>query len=253
MKKSILSLEGVEEFLFRIKFLALAVLLLMLQSCSVDSLLEEEQAMKEQQDLEQRMGPCQPSLGFIDGSNSIHCTNSVTYTLYGVTAISWTVSTNLTIVSSTSTSITVVRNNAPQPAETFIQANLANGQMIKKVVTVAGPPTPPNGNYPVMWGPSLLKSYQVEDFEVPVGTNYLTAQWSIWSSTMGNVSHYFEISPAYPMSPPYLLVFVKVLPTAPAGQYTIICKVSNNNNCGDLFIEKTFNVELGPPTMFEPL
>ncbi|WP_299439662.1 M57 family metalloprotease [uncultured Aquimarina sp.] len=182
----------------------------------------------------------------LSGPSTI-CRGSGVYTLEEGQAINWVTSSNLYVVSSTSTSITVssAGSSTAPIGGTYVEAVLSNGETVRKNIQ-AGIPSP--NQPPVVTGPSLLKTYQSGIFYTSSNnfTNYTGVDWTVFSYAFPNASQHFQINIA---GNNQFYRVIEVLPSAPEGQYTAQCRVSNN--CGTYYIDKVFTVKKGVAEIFD--
>ncbi|WP_299891053.1 M57 family metalloprotease [uncultured Lacinutrix sp.] len=188
-----------------------------------------------------------PVGGVIFGPSTI-CNNSnaVTYNLTnGDTASSWAVSSNLQILSSNSTSITVKPINNGLSSQATITAQLSNGGSASKTININGGPQPSGGA--IISGPNTLQYYQSGVFSTSSSnfSSYTNVEWVVFSYAFPNASQHFNIQTTGNND---FLRVIEVLPTAPEGDYTVQCRISNS--CGTYYIDKVFNVKKGKPQIF---
>jgi len=188
-----------------------------------------------------------PTITLSGPSTICNNSNAVSYSLpSGEIADDWSVTQELQILSETSTNVTVKPINNGLSSQATINALDGFGNTIAtKTITIDGGPTP--NTPPSITGPSTLKSYQTGSFYTSNTNfnNYTNVEWVVFSYVFPNAGQHFEIQNANNND---FHAFLEVLPSAPAGNYTIQCRVSNN--CGTYYIDKTFNVKKGKPQIF---
>ncbi|WP_299116695.1 hypothetical protein [uncultured Winogradskyella sp.] len=177
------------------------------------------------------------------------CGNSlpVTYSLDNTNLIpNWSVS-NLILVSSNNTSITVRPLNNGVSSIGTITAQFPDGSSTTFNVNIIGSPSP-NPLVGVS-GPSILQYYQSGLFYTNENNfdNYNHVEWVVYSYNFPNAIQHFNIQS--PAGNNEFNALIEVLPTAPPGNYVVQCRISNN--CGTYIIEKNLEVKEGRPQLFD--
>lgn len=192
-----------------------------------------------------------PSSSFVIGLSQLCQGSTATYTLDStLTAASWNVSNNLQIIASTSTSVTItVVSSFPNTA--FVEAVLSDGSNSQRKIITIGGPTPNSTSAAQISGPDLLRSYQTGFFSTSSNNfdNFTHVEWFVFSYVFPNADQHFVITDGVGNNP--FNVTVEVLPSAPAGTYTVQYRVYNA--CGFYGVDKEFEVETGPAQIFPSL
>ena len=177
------------------------------------------------------------------------CSNSlpVTYNLNNADLIpNWSVS-NLILVSSNNTSITIRPINNGMSSIGTITAQFPDGSSTTFNINIIGSPTP-NPLVGVS-GPSILQYYQSGLFYTNENNfdNYNNVEWVVYSYNFPNAIQHFSIQS--PAGNNEFNALIEVLPSAPVGNYVVQFRISND--CGTYYIDKNLEVKEGRPQLFD--
>lgn len=176
------------------------------------------------------------------------CVNSgsQSYSLLNITLTpSWQVTPNLTIESSSNTSIIVSPVDTGESSTGEITASFPDGSSATFNVNIIGRSA--SQNLSTVSGPDLLQHYQSGLFFTNFSDDYDNVEWVIYSNTFQNAIQHFNIQSPAGNNP--LNALVEVLPTAPPGNYVVQCRISSE--CATYYIEKNLTVKRGRPQIFD--
>lgn len=183
--------------------------------------------------------PCVPEL---TGPNTICVGQLTTFNWSCPDDVTWSVSSNLFIINETDTQITVGGSSTGTGTITGTVGSVS----LTKSVQINDIPTPSSSVS--VTGPNLLKYYQSGLFstDLTAFSGPYTVEWVVYGFNFSNAPVHFNLT--HPLNANHY-VQVEVLPTAPEGIYYVQCRISND--CGTYVIDKSFEVEAGPPQLFD--